>query len=66
MELKGPGEAEIKKIIRLDMDVDFTLVNSKNFKGKLLWADNSAFHLKLENDKTITLLRSAVAYYSAE
>jgi hypothetical protein len=71
MELKGPSEAEIKKIIKLETRVEFVTLTNQHFKGVLLWADGSAFHLKLENEmniekeRTITILKNAVAYYSA-
>ena len=64
MELKGPSEAEIKKFIRLEMDVEFVLLNSQHLKGKVIWADGAAFHLKMANDKVVTILRSAIAYYA--
>lgn len=65
MELKGPSEAELKKFIRLEVNMEFVLTTGQHFKGKLLWADNMAFHVKLENEKIITILRHAIIYYSA-
>jgi hypothetical protein len=65
MELKGPSEAEIKKFIKFETRLEFITLESHHFRGTLLWADQSAFHLKLENEKTLTLLRHAVVYYSA-
>jgi len=63
MELKGPSEAEVKKFIKLEMKLDIYTTTNQHFRGTLLWADQSAFHIKLENDKTITLLKTAVVYY---
>jgi len=65
MELKGPSEAEIKKFIKLEAKMEFVTTSGQHFKGTLLWADSSAFHIKFENDKTITLLKNAIVYYSA-
>lgn len=65
MELKGPSEAEVKKFIKLEARLEFITVAGHHFRGTLLWADTSAFHVKLENEKTITLLKSAVVYYAA-
>ena len=65
MELKGPSEAEVKKFIKLEARMEFITTAGHHFRGTLLWADYSAFHIKLENEKTITLLRQAVVYYAA-
>jgi hypothetical protein len=65
MELKGPSEAEVKKFIKLEAKLEFITVAAHHFRGILLWADQSAYHIKLENEKTITLLKTAVVYYSA-
>ncbi|MEI8389984.1 MAG: hypothetical protein WCG23_08880 [bacterium] len=65
MELKGPTEAEIKKFIQHEARLEFITTAAHHFRGILLWADQSAFHIKLENEKTITLLKTAVVYYSA-
>ena len=64
MELKGPSEAEIKKFIRLEMEVEFVLLNSQHIKGQVLWADDNAFQVRMPNEKVITVLRPAVLYYS--
>jgi len=66
MELKGPSEAEIKKYIKLEARMEFVTIAGQHFRGILLWADQSAFHVKLdESDKTITLMKTAVVYYAA-
>lgn len=65
MELKGPSEAEIKKLIKFEAKVEFCTTTNQHFRGIVLWADQSAYHLKLENDRTVTLLKSAVVYYTA-
>lgn len=71
MELKGPSEAEIKKFIKLESKVEFVTLTNQHIKGIILWADDSAFHLKIENElkteneRTLTLLRSAVVYYTS-
>jgi len=63
MELKGPSEAEIKKIIKFEQKIDIYTLNNLHFRGIVLWADQAAIHVKLENDKTLTLMRNAVSYY---
>jgi hypothetical protein len=65
MELKGPSVAEIKKFIKFEITVDFYTITNQHFRGKVQWADESAFHIKLENEKMVTLLRTAITYYSA-
>ena len=65
MELRGPSEAEVKKFIKLEVRLEFITVAGHHFRGILLWADQSAFHVKLENEKTITILKSALVYYAA-
>ncbi|HBG49645.1 MAG TPA: hypothetical protein DDW90_09130 [Cyanobacteria bacterium UBA9971] len=65
MELKGPSEAEVKKFIKFEARMEFITVAGHHFRGTLLWADHSAFHVKLENEKTITLLKTALVYYAA-
>lgn len=66
MELKGPSEAEVKKFIKLEARMEFITVAAHHFRGTLLWADHSAFHIKLdESEKTITLLKTAIVYYAA-
>lgn len=64
MELKGPSEAEIKKFIKFETKIEFVTTGGQHFKGTVLWADDNAFHIKLENDRTVTLLRNATIYYS--
>ncbi len=66
MELRGPSEAEIKKFVKLEVRLEFITIAGQHFRGILLWADQSAFHIKLdETEKTITLLKSAIVYYAA-
>ncbi|OGI00492.1 MAG: hypothetical protein A2104_01140 [Candidatus Melainabacteria bacterium GWF2_32_7] len=66
MELKGPSEAEVKKFIKFEARMEFITVAGHHFRGTLLWADQSAFHIKLdESEKTITLLKTATVYYAA-
>ena len=65
MELKGPSEAEVKKFIKFETAVDFYTMSSLHFRGKLLWADDTAYHISLENEKTLTLMKTAIVYYSA-
>lgn len=65
MELKGPSEAEIKKFIKFESRMEFITVAAHHFRGTLLWADQSAFHVKLESEKTITILKTALVYYAA-
>jgi len=63
MELKGPSEAEIKKIIKLEQKIDIYTINNLHFRGTVLWADQSAFHIRLESEKTFTIMKNAVSYY---
>jgi hypothetical protein len=65
MELKGPSVAELKKFMRFETSVDFYTITNQHFRGKIMWADEAAFQIKLDNEKVVTLVRTAVAYYSA-
>jgi hypothetical protein len=65
MELKGPSHAEIKKFIRMETNLEFITLSSQHFRGYLLWADDTAFHIKLDIGKTITLLKHSIVYYAA-
>jgi len=65
MELKGPSEAEVKKFIKFETIIDFYTVSNLHFRGKLLWVDDTAYHINLENEKTITLMKTAIVYYTA-
>lgn len=64
MELKGPSEAEIKKFIKFETLVDFYTINNLHFRGRVVWADNFAFHIQLEGEKQVTIAKTALAYYS--
>ncbi len=62
-ELKGPSEFEIKNIIKNKSIVEFHTFNDKVLKGTLIWADENAYHLKLEDNSEITLLKKSVLFY---
>ncbi|OGI21078.1 MAG: hypothetical protein A2287_01655 [Candidatus Melainabacteria bacterium RIFOXYA12_FULL_32_12] len=62
-DLKGPSLSEIKQFIKDKIWVDFHTVNDKVFKGQIIWFDDSAFHINLENGQAITILRIAIVYY---
>jgi len=63
-ELKGPCLTEIKNFIKNKSLVTFYLINDKMFTGQILWRDEETFHLQLEDNKVITILKKAVIYYS--
>ena len=63
-ELKGPSYSEIKQFIQNKDLIEFNTVNNKILSGQICWFDNNSFHIKLENEKHITLLYSAIVYYT--
>lgn len=64
-ELKGTTAEEIKNLIKEKLTVEFCLINDKKITGKLLWHDESSFHIRLDDEKETTILKNAVIYYSA-
>lgn len=62
-ELKGPSAFEIKNIIKNKEAVEFYTFNDKVIKGIVLWADDNAYHLRLDDNSEITLLKKSVLYY---
>jgi sRNA-binding regulator protein Hfq len=42
----------------------FTLTNGQTLQGLVRWFDDGAYHIALDDRTEITLLRSAVLYYS--
>ena len=64
IELKGPSVAEIKNFIKEKNIVEFHLVNNKILAGQILWHDDNTFHLQIENNKRLTLLKHVIIYYS--
>jgi len=63
-ELKGPAIFEIRQYIQNKNWVEFYTVNDRVIKGQILWFDGDSYHLKLENQQEITLLKHAVVYYN--
>ena len=63
-ELKGPTLFEIKQFIKDKTLIEFHTIDEKTINGHIIWYDDNAFHLSLENKKEITLLRRAVIYYA--
>lgn len=64
-EAQGPASFEIKNFITAKKTVSFHLLNEKIIAGKISWNDNNCFHIQTEYGEEITLLKSAIAYYSA-
>ncbi len=64
MEFKGPSVFEIKNFIKEKALVEFKTINDKSLKGRILWFDKDSFHLELENQKNITILKTAISYYT--
>jgi len=65
MELKGPSVAELKKFMRFETVVDFYTMTNQHFRGKIMWADEVAIQIKLDNEKIVTMMKTAIAYYTA-
>jgi len=65
MELKGPSVAELKKFIKFETAVDFYTITNQHFRGKIMWVDESAIQIRLDNEKIVTLVKTAIAYYTS-
>ena len=63
-ELKSPVRSEIKRFIKDKLMVDFYTINDKKLRGQIIWFDKEAFHVLLDNDQSVTLLKRAVVYYN--
>ena len=63
-DLKGPGIFELRQFIKDKNLVEFYTVNDKVLKGQILWFDNDSFHIKLENQQEVTVLKNNLVYYS--
>ncbi|MFH0703140.1 MAG: hypothetical protein V2B14_06360 [bacterium] len=62
-ELKGPSVFEIKQFIKDKIWIEFHIIDNKTFKGQIIWFDDDAFHIILENSQKITLLKNSIIYY---
>lgn len=65
-DLKGPSLFEIKQFIRNKSWITFHTINDRIFKGQIIWFDDDTFHISLENNQKITILRHAVIFYSKD
>lgn len=63
-ELKSPSFFEIKQFIKDQEFIEFKLINNDVLCGKICWFDETSFHIELKNNKKITMLKSAIVYYS--
>lgn len=64
-EPQGPSTFELKNFITGRKIINFYLLNDKIITGNLIWHDRTCFHINDVNGQEITLLKSAIAYYSA-
>lgn len=65
-ELKGPSVFEIKKFIQEKTPVEFTTLSNQILKGEILWYDGDCFHIKLDNNQELTILKHSIAYYNPQ
>lgn len=64
-EPQGPSVFELKNFITGHKIINFCMLNDKVITGTLLWHDKTCLHITDDKGKEITLLKSAIAYYSA-
>lgn len=64
-EIHGPTKNQIKKYILEKTLVSFKMINEETIKGKVLWHDQTAFHIETEDKAKITLYNQSILYYFA-
>ncbi|MEI7475401.1 MAG: hypothetical protein WCK67_11560 [bacterium] len=64
-ENQGPSLFELKNFIINKKIVSFHLLNDKVITGNIIWHDVFCFHVKTDTGQEITVLKSAIAFYTA-